>query len=184
MGSIQGFRGFAKRSPGKEPTVPEGTSRVDKDDVDVPVKRPVLEGVIQDQNICAEMPDGGPSREEPPGAGKDRNSRDGAGDQDRFVSPLVPSHEDAVSIGDNIDRCLRAGAVAPAQDRRSAAFFSEKFCKEDHHRRLSGAAHGDVSHAENRAGEPPLSEEAPVVQAVSHGDGAPVGEGEESQKGG
>ncbi len=39
-------------------------------------------------------------------------------------------------------------AVTPAQDRRSAALFPEKCCEEDHHRRLPGAAHGEVSHAD------------------------------------
>ncbi len=46
MGSTQGLRGFAKRSPGKEPTVSEGTRRVDQDDIEIPVERPVLEGIV------------------------------------------------------------------------------------------------------------------------------------------
>jgi hypothetical protein len=46
MGSTQGLLGFAKRSPGKEPTVSERTSCVDEDDIEVPAERPVLKGVI------------------------------------------------------------------------------------------------------------------------------------------
>ena len=126
---------------------------------------------------------GGPSRKEPPGAGQDRDSRYGAGDQDRFISRLVPPHEDAISIGDDIDGGLRAAAVTPAEDRRSAALFPEKVGEEDHHRRLPGAAHGEVSHADHRAGEFRLLEEPEVVETVSHGHAAPVREGEESQKG-
>ena len=163
MGSTQGFHGFAKRSFGKEPTVPDGMSRVDQDDIKVPVERPVLEGIVQDQDVCAEMPDGGPSREAPPGAGQNRDSRQGAGDQDRFISRLTPGHEESVPIRDDIDGGFRAATVAAAQDRRSASLFSEKLGEEDHHRRLPGASNDEVSHADHRTGEFLLPEEPPII---------------------
>jgi len=55
MGSTQAFTGRGA-VPREGADRSDGTSRVDQDDIKVPVERPVLEGIVQDQDVCAEMP--------------------------------------------------------------------------------------------------------------------------------
>ena len=77
MGAAQGLLRFAERSPGEERAVSEGARRVEQDDVEVPEERPVLEGVVEDQDIRAETLHGGPARADALGAGQDGDSRYG-----------------------------------------------------------------------------------------------------------
>ncbi len=77
MGAAKGLRRFAERPPGKEKAVPEGARRVEQDDVEVTEERPVLEGVVEDQDIRAVPFYGGPARADALGAGQDGYPRYG-----------------------------------------------------------------------------------------------------------
>ena len=74
-------------------------------------------------------------------------------------------------------------AVAPAQDGRAMTVFPQKLGEKNHRRGLAGSAHGEVAHADDRAGESSPAGGVPGRRdGFSQGDGAAVREGEEAQQ--
>jgi hypothetical protein len=88
MGATKGLPRFAERPPGKEIAIPERARRIEHDDFKVPEERPMLEGVVEDEDISAVTLDGGPARADALGTGQDGHPRESSGDQERFVSRL------------------------------------------------------------------------------------------------
>lgn len=103
-GAVYGIAAFPERSPGQEATIAERSARIKQEDVEIPVKRPVLEGVVEDQAVRAKFLQGCPACDESPGARQHGNPPRGLGDQDRLISDFPPAHENLGPVRYDVDR--------------------------------------------------------------------------------
>ena len=183
MGAPQFRRRFPKGPPGKETAVPERACRIDQQDIEVSEKRPVLIAVIEDQAVGAETLDGGLPGEKPFRSRQNGDSRKGAGDQDRFISRLLPSQQQTVPVGDDIHGGLGTAAVTSAQDGRPTAMSLQQRGDQNDGGGLPGSAYGEVSYADHGTCELPLPENSQVIETVSQKDDVAVRDGERAQQG-
>ncbi len=130
--------------------------RIDQDEVDVAIETPVLESVVEHEEIGVVVGHRPRRRTDAIGVLKVYDLGQPFGEQQRLV----------VDTG--------VGAVAAAQDRRSATARLEPPTNPFHHRGLAGAAGRDVADADHRGGRAVDRRDAPVVQGVAYRDDKPV----------
>ena len=78
-----------------------------------------------------------------------------------------------VALGNTISAAISGSSIPSRQNRRVLPVLGETLRDCQHHRRLAGTPHGQISHAENSSRQFPLSENAsrvaPGLRARNHG---------------
>ena len=132
--------------------------RVEQDDIEVPGDPPVLEGVVQHEQLTAEFVDRPARGRYPIGILDVRHVRQRSRQFERLVIRLTGPR-----------------AVAAADDANSHAPLAKPPHQPLDHRRLAGAAERQVAHADDRRAHAPDGRAARVVTPVSPANDPGVG---------
>jgi hypothetical protein len=143
--------------------VPGGVRRVEHDDVEVARQRAVLEAVVEDERVGAELLHGEARQVGAARPAQHARAGEPPREQEGLVAGLARAEEDARAVGDHA-RVAPARAVAAREQRDAPAAREEALGDGDRRGRLPRAAHGQVADRDHRRRGPRRSRDAGAVQ--------------------
>ena len=180
--------------------VAEGLLAVDQHHVGAPTgQSPVLEAVIQQQGVAAEMLHGVAAGLDPVLVDQHHHVPQVGGQHVGFVPGGLGVEQERLAVGDDprgrgvlaqqdlveqpLRHGLRTGAVPAGQDRHLASGILQRPREFLHDRSLSGAAHREVAHRDDLHAQRRVAQDAYAVEQASqlHDAGEEVGQHREQR---
>ena len=130
--------------------VAERIGPVDEDDVQVPVQLPVLEAVVEEEDLRPEAFDSQTAAGGPMAADEDGNTWQAAGHEAGFIAAFFSRQQDVLPVGhDGSPALFPLGAVAPVEQGYAPALGLQALGQHTRCRRLTRTADSDIAQADD-----------------------------------
>ena len=198
IGTLDVLDRFAQKPARQNMMVVERGSRVHEQNVDVRLETQILEAVIKDQGIGAELVDGVQSRFDAVLVNQNDNVFQVGGEHERFVARRNGVQQEIFAVGYHArrdfhffrgelfaqfrpERPFVTAPVSAAQDGDLAPLFAEGFRENFNDRRFSRSAAGEIADADHQTADRTVADHAVVVHPDTELDQPPVDAGTHEQ---
>ena len=144
---------FAQDASRQDVAISKGIGSIDEDDVDVAIKLPVLEAVVEDENLSIEFFNGHAAAYSSVPTDENGNAHEASGHETRFIAPLFSRKEYHAAIGHDRSAALLPFRVIASVEEGDAPTPGRKFFSQHTgHRRLPRPADGNITKLMTTAG--------------------------------
>ena len=199
VGPAKGIGGFAEDAAGEDVLVAEGVLAVDEEEVEAVAEAEVLEAVVEEEGIGLVVANGVAGGFDAVGIDENGDAGEVTGEHKGFVAGLGGVEQDGLSIRDDARRGGSAageeligqtgeegfgdGFVATAENGDATTGFDKGAGKFFDDGGFTGAADGEVTHADDHDADGVAAEDGVLVEAGAKAHDAGVDGGEKKKKG-
>lgn len=166
---------FAQDASRQDVAVSKGIGSIDEDDVDVSIKLPVLEAIVEDEDLSIEFFNGHTATYGPVPTDEDGNPHEAPGHETRFIAPFFSRQEYHATIGHDRSAALLPFRVITSVEEGNAPAPGRKFLgQHTGHGRLPRPSDGNIAQADDDGRESFLPLLMIGKGAVLHDDGLSI----------